>query len=128
MFEYNLTSEMEFEQIRASNDQLQKENEELKQNLETLLEYNNKLLAVIEEINNNEAQYRGEDMKEYEAELTDLRTKVEQYENYVRELENDLERLRQAPQARGQGYKNESEVIKYVQDAFRNTGDLQKKF
>lgn len=55
MFEYNLTSEMEFEQIRASNEQLSKENEELKQNLETLLDYNNKLLAVIEEINNNEA-------------------------------------------------------------------------
>lgn len=54
MFEYNLTSEMEFEQIRASNEQLSKENEELKQNLEILLDYNNKLLAVIEEINNNE--------------------------------------------------------------------------
>lgn len=56
-FEYNLTTESEFEEMKQRNAQLLHENESLKLSLEDLIRVNNELTDSMEEFNNTASRH-----------------------------------------------------------------------
>lgn len=60
-FEYNLTTESEFEEMKQKNAMLLQENESLKESLEELIRVNNELTDSMEEFNNSAMKSRLKD-------------------------------------------------------------------
>ena len=79
-FEYNLTTESEFEEMKQINAQLLRDNENLKSSLEELIKVNMELTDSMEEFNNSAQKHRYKN-NNLDPRIQELNAEIEHYKN-----------------------------------------------